>query len=200
MAIKVGVPIEQLDTLASLVAPSVAEKVLNGYCDKRIRRYPEALHHRSVQNVFVAIAQEMKCLGEADCELLDEMRAALEDDRPEGFTPKNTELIQQVLTPGVWDLVLNLPFAMMEEARRQQQHSPVRAAVTAQLAVAIAIMGNVPVRIKNLTEVRIGFNLSKPGGSKSPYWRLPRLRCQEPHQAPISAGGPYQLADRRVCA
>ena len=192
MAIKVGVPIEQLDTLASLVAPSVAEKVLNGYCDKN-GGIPK-LYTIDLAKRFVAIAQEMKCLGEADCELLDEMRAALEDDRPEGFTPKNTELIQQVLTPGVWDLVLNLPFAMMEEARRQQQHSPVRAAVTAQLAVAIAILGNVPVRIKNLTEVRIGFNLSKPGGSKSPYWlNFPdydvknRIKLQYPLEDHISS-------------
>src|ERR1700722_3046072 len=34
MAVRVGVPIEQLDSLAALLSPSVAEKVLNAYCEK----------------------------------------------------------------------------------------------------------------------------------------------------------------------
>ena len=70
----------------------------------------------------------------------------------------------------MWERVVKLPFAMMAEARRQQQHSPVRAAVLAQLAVAIAILILVPLRIKNLTEIRLGINLSKPDGPKSQYW------------------------------
>jgi hypothetical protein len=48
-------------------------------------------------------------------------------------------------------LPLNLPFQMMAEARRDR--GPVRAAVTAQVAVAIAILTIVPVRIKNLTQI-----------------------------------------------
>jgi len=168
MAVKVGVPIESLDSLSALVAPAVAEKVLNGYSEKN-GGHPK-LYTIQLACRFLAIAKETKCLGDSDCELLNEMRMMLEEDRPDGFTPKNTALIQKVLTPGVWDRVVNLPFAMMKEARRQQQHSPVRAAVTAQLAVAIAILCIVPVRIKNLAEIRLGFNLSKPGGPKSQYW------------------------------
>jgi hypothetical protein len=168
MAVKVGMPIDQLDSLAALLAPSVVEKVLDGYCEKN-GGHPK-LYTIDLAGRFLAIAKEMKCLNDADCELLDEMRVALEEDRPEGFTPKNMAVIRQVLTPGVWDRVVNLPFAMMAEARKHQQHAPLRAAVTAQIAVAIAILCIAPVRIKNLTAIRLGTNLSKPGGPKSQYW------------------------------
>jgi hypothetical protein len=67
------------------------------------------------------------------------MRLELDGYGRERLTPKNIALIRQVLTPGVWGRVLNLPIAMMAEAQRQQ-HDPIRAAVTAQLGVAIAIL------------------------------------------------------------
>ena len=58
---------------------------------------------------------------------------------------------------------------MMAEARRQQ-HAPVRAAVMAQIAVAIAVLAVAPVRLANLTAIRLGTNLIKPGGREKNYW------------------------------
>jgi hypothetical protein len=168
MAVRVGVPIEQLDSLAALLSPGVAEKVLNAYCDQNGGN--PTVYAVNLAGRFLAIAKETKCLDEADCEQLKEMWSALEDDRPEGFTAKNTELIRQVLTPEVWDRVINLPFALMKEAWRQRDDKPVQSAVTAQIAVAIAILTVAPVRIKNLTEIRLGLNLNKLGGPRSQYW------------------------------
>jgi integrase len=168
MAVRVGVPIEQLDSLAALLSPDVVEKVLNAYCEKNGGN--PTVYAVNLAGRFLANAQETKCLNQADCEQLKDMWSALEDDRPEGFTPKNTELIRHVLTPEVWDRVINLPFALMKEAWRQREHKPVQSAVTAQLATAIAILTIVPVRIKNLTEIRLGLNLNKPGGPQSQYW------------------------------
>jgi integrase len=59
---------------------------------------------------------------------------------------------------------------MMAIARSQQAHAPNRAAITAQLAVAIAILSVSPVRLANLTAIRLGTNLIKPGGPSSNYW------------------------------
>ena len=98
------------------------------------------------------------------------MRRDLEDHRRGGLTDKNLELIRQVLTPGVWSRVVKLPLTMMATARRLQAHAPNRAAVTAQLAVAIAILSAAPVRLANLTAIRLGTNLIKPGGLDSNYW------------------------------
>jgi integrase len=73
-----------------------------------------------------------------------------------------------VLTPGVWDRVVKLPLEMMAAAR--QQHAPISAAVTAQLAVAIGILTAAPVRLANLTAIRLGLNLIKPDSPNSNYW------------------------------
>lgn len=168
MAVKVGVPIEKLDSLAALLAPDVAEKVLDAYWQKN-GETPK-LFTIDLAAKFLSIAKETKCLNDADCELLDEMRRDFEDHRQEGLTDKNFAFLRQVLTPGVWGRVVKLPFAMMAEARRLLQHAPVRAAVMAQIAVAIAILTVAPLRLANLTAIRLGTNLIKPGGPASNYW------------------------------
>ena len=168
MAVKVGVRIEKLDSLRSMLKPNVAEKILDAYWERngtKPRLYTVYLARR-----FVAVAKETKCLNDKDCERLQDMCRRLHDERPgDGLTDKNLEFLRKVLTPGVWGRVLKLPMAMMAEARRQQ-HAPVRAAVIAQMAVAIAILAVAPVRLANLTSIRLGINLQKPDGPNSDYW------------------------------
>ena len=168
MAIKTGVPIAELNSLSALLVPDVAEKVLDAYWQKNGEN--PKLFTIDLACRFLAIAKETKCLSDKECERLDEMRRDLEDHRQEGLTDKNIAFLRQVLTPGVWERVLKLPFAMMADARRQQAHGSVRAAVTAQLAVAIAILSVAPIRLQNLTAIRLGTNLIKPGGPASNYW------------------------------
>jgi integrase len=85
------------------------------------------------------------------------------------LTGKNLALIRQVLTEGIWSKVVSLPNALMRQARADQTHAPVKAAVTAQLAVAIAILSFAPVRLANLVSIELGKNLIKPGGPDS-FW------------------------------
>jgi integrase len=168
MAVKVGAPIETLTSLSALIAPKVVEKVLDAYWAHNGER--PKLFTIDLAGRFLAIAKETKCRDEKDCERLDEMRRALDEQRPEGLTEKNLKVIRQVLTAGVWTRVVKLPLQMMAFARLQQRHAPARAAVTAQLAVAIAILTFAPVRLANLAAIKLGFNLIKPGGPDSNYW------------------------------
>jgi hypothetical protein len=165
MAVRIGIPIKKLDSLRSMLKPIVAEKILDAYGD-RPKLYTVYLARR-----FVAIAKEIKCLSDRDCQRLQDMWRRLHDERPaEGLTDKNLDFLRKILTPGVWNRVLKLPIAMMAEARRCQQHAPIRAAVIAQLAVAIAVLSVAPVRLANLTSIRLGLNLNKPDGPDSDYW------------------------------
>jgi integrase len=86
------------------------------------------------------------------------------------LTPKNLQLIRQVLTEGIWSEVVSLPGVLMQQARLAKDHAPIKAAVTAQLAVAIAILTFAPIRVSNLMSIELGKNLIKPGGLNSPYW------------------------------
>jgi hypothetical protein len=168
MAAKTGVAIGDLNALSALLSPDVVERVLDAYCAKN-GETPKAFTI-DLACRFVAIARETKCIDEAARERLDQMRQHLEDQRRGGLTDKNTALIRQVLTPGVWNRVVNLPQDLMSKARSQGLSAPHRAAVTAQLAVAIAILTVAPVRLANLVAIRLGINLIKPGGPDSNYW------------------------------
>ena len=75
-----------------------------------------------------------------------------------------------MLTDGVWSEVVSLPNVLMQQARLAKDHAPIKAAVTAQLAVAIAILTFAPVRLSNLVGIELGKNLIKPGGLNTPYW------------------------------
>ena len=66
--------------------------------------------------------------------------------------------MRQVISGDVWRRVINLPDALMAQARLLSDQSPVKAAVTAQLAVAIAILTNAPVRLSNLVQIRLDKN------------------------------------------
>jgi hypothetical protein len=168
MAVRIGIPIKKLDSLRAMLRPNVAERILDSYWAKN-GEMPK-LYTIDLARRFLAIARETKCLNDKDCEKLHRIWRRLYDERPpEGLTDKNLEFLRKVLSPGAWGRVVRLPFAMMEEARRQR-HAPTRAAVIAQLAVAIAILAVAPVRLANLTSIRLGSNLNKPDGPNSNYW------------------------------
>jgi len=57
----------------------------------------------------------------------------------------------------------------MAEARANRKTKPYRAAVTAQLAIAILILIRAPIRMQNLASIQVGLNLVKPGGLEAPY-------------------------------
>ena len=116
------------------------------------------------------MARETGCLDQTAIDRLDEIRFVLEQHRQEDLTPKNLQLIRQVLTDGVWSEVVSLPDALMRQARLANDHAPTKAAVSAQLAVAIAILTFAPVRLANLVSIELGQNLIKPGGPNTPYW------------------------------
>jgi integrase len=170
MAVKSGVPIEALDSLGKLLAPDVVEKILDGYW-RRNGEEPKTFTIDLAKRLLM-IARETKCVDASACDRLDEMRVALEAHRCDGLTDKNIALIRKVLTPGVWGRVVNLPFAMMADARARRAYSPVLAAITAQLAAAIAILTVAPVRLANLTAIRLDVNLIRPGGPDSKYWLI----------------------------
>ena len=169
MAVRLGVvPIKRLTSLAALLHPDVAEPVLDAYWQKNGEEPTTSTI--DLGKKVLRMARETACLDQAELDRLDEMRVALEQHRREGLTPKNLQLIRQVLTEGVWREVVALPNVLMEQARSAKDHAPIKAAISARLAVAIAILTFAPVRLANLVTIKLGENLIKPGGLHTPYW------------------------------
>jgi hypothetical protein len=168
MAMKVGVPLASLTSLGALIHPSVAEKVLNGYWSKDGEAPSTYTINLSCR--FVALAHSVGGLDEVALRKLGDLRFELEQHREDGMTPKNLALIRCVLTDEVWSRVTKLPDQLMRQARLERRHAPVRAAVLAQIAVAVAILTVAPIRLGNLAGIRLGENLIKPGGPQSNYF------------------------------
>ena len=168
MAVRLDVPIESLKSLAALLHPDVVESVIEAYWQKNGNK--PKVFTIDLGWKLLRIAREIGCLDQTAVERLDEIRAKLEDHRQSGLTEKNLKLVRLVLTDGIWSEVISLPNILMQQARYAKDHAPVKAAVTAQLAVAVAILTFAPIRLGNLVAIELGQNLIKPGGLNSPYW------------------------------
>ena len=168
MAVRLGQPRESLTSLEALLDPALVEEVLDAYWEENGEE--PRVYTIDMAWKLLAVARETKCLSEADLAKLDEIRAAMEEHRHGGLTEKNLKVIRAVLTEGVWDRVVQLPRAMMAEARSLRHQAPVKAAVLAQIATAIAILCFAPIRLGNLIQIRLEENLIKPGSLDGPYW------------------------------
>jgi hypothetical protein len=143
------IPLHDSDLAQRLVTCFAVDVLIPAEADAAsaafVARFPHLEHHRCRLGIF----------HEHSCDFAD-IRHALRrmdlnhDERSVSqlLLPvwEAIALIRQVLTPGVWSRVVKLPLTMMATARRLQAHAPNRAAVTAQLAVAIAILAAAPVR------------------------------------------------------
>jgi integrase len=168
MAVRLSVPIESLTSLAALLHPDVVERVVEAYWQKNGDEPKTSTI--DLGKKVLRMARATGCLDQVALERLDELRSALEQHRHEGLTAKNLQLVRQVLTAGVWSEVVSLPNVLMQQARSAKDHAPIKAGVSAQLAVAVAILTFAPVRLFNLVSIELGQNLIKPGGLNTPYW------------------------------
>jgi hypothetical protein len=130
-AVRLGVPIATLTSLAALLHPDVAEPIIDAYWQRNGQE--PSIATIALGWTVLRMARETRCLDQAALERLEEMSAALENYRREGLTPKNLRLVRQVLTDGVWSKIVALPNILIQEARRAKDHAPTKAAVSAQL-------------------------------------------------------------------
>jgi integrase len=166
-AVRLGIPMEELSSLSILLAPELAEQII----DKEWEDNGDEPKTSTIDlaKKLVAVARAANCLTKEQLTQLDDKRAALEEYRKEGMTQKNLKLVRRVLNSEVWARVINCPDGLMRQARALKDQAPVKAAVTAQIAAAVAIVTAAPVRASNLATIRLEENLIKPGGPDTPY-------------------------------
>jgi integrase len=164
-AVRLGIVIDSLTSMKKLLDPEIVALVIDDEW-KKAGDEPKTTTIDLGKKVL-AIARSVGCVDEAGLEKLGDIRSELEKHRQGGMTAKNMKLIRQVLNEKVWERVVNCPTELMKHARKDQ--APVKAAVTAQIAVGIAILTEAPVRAANLAAIRLDENLIKPGGPETPY-------------------------------
>jgi integrase len=166
-AVRLGIPIDSLTSLSVLLAPEVVDRVLDAEWEQNGDEPKTSTI--DLAKKLVAVARSAGCLMSEQLGELDDKRATLEQYRKEGLTPKNLKLIRQVMNSEVWARVVNCPDDLMRRARSLRDQAPVKAAITAQIAVAVAILTFAPIRAANLASIGLGDNLIKPGGPDTPY-------------------------------
>jgi integrase len=193
-AVKIGVPIENLTSLRALVHPDVAERVLDAYWEKD-GEHPK-IYTIDLGWKLLAIARQLG-LPEEELERLDEARAALDEHRPDDLmTEKNKAVIRYVTTTDVWREVVRLPEILMKEAHEIRHQAPVKAAVMAQIAVAIAILTFAPIRLGNLARIKLDENLIRPGmGQALLVFRRYDVKNLVDLEFPLDAGLAGLIAD-----
>jgi len=165
-AVDAGIPLEELNSLRDLLRPDRVEIIIDYYWRRNGER--PSLYTIDLASKLLALARS-EALSEEDIARLDEIRIALEQYRSTGLTEKNRTFLRQIAHGGVWRKVVQLPRTLIAWATANRQTKPIRAAVTAQLAIAILILIRAPIRMQNLASIRIGVNLIRPGGIGSPY-------------------------------
>lgn len=168
MMVRLGKSIESFRSLRDLVAPEAVRGLLDAYwerCGDRPTNYVIDLAWK-----LPSIARHTNSLTEEELAELDEMRIALEEHRRSGLTEKNLAVVRAVLAGDVWTKVVQLPDQLIAEARERKAMSPMKAAVLAQVAVAVRILTFAPIRIGNLADISLETNLIRPDGLAGPYW------------------------------
>ncbi len=164
--VEAGIPLEELGSLRDLPRPDRVEIIIEFYWKKNGER--PSLYTINLASKLLALARNEALSGE-EIERLEEIRVSLEEHRTTGLTEKNRTLIRQIAHGDVWRKVVRLPQKLIAKATAKLQTLPVKAAVTAQLAIAILILIRAPIRMQNLASIRIGINLIRPGGPGTPY-------------------------------
>lgn len=173
MAVRHGVALETIANLNDLLSPSVTEVILDAYWKKdgdEPRSYTIDLGR-----LFFVMARELGGLSPEEISRLDEMRASLEAYRKTGLTEKNLKAIREMLAGDSFRRLLKAPDNLMLRARAAGYSAPKKAAVLAQLAIAIRILCVAPIRLSNLSEIRLGEHLMKPGGPTANYRLIYRV-------------------------
>lgn len=157
-----------ITSLNDLVEPSAFTAVLRRYLNVDGKPRPTA-HH--LAHTLVKLATYV--LIEDDPASLDQIKELKRLQKclgpiPAGLTDKNRSLLRTLDDPGTRAKLLLLPERSAAFARRAFS---ARAAISFEIATAIAILECAPLRISNLAHLRLDQHLVRPGGPRS-LWQI----------------------------
>lgn len=161
-AVAEGVDASSLTRLADLLKLPVYKAALQGQW-RRTGRKASTYHSKSAA-VLISIGRYWVGLPETELKVLRDAARKVEPAKRRGLTQKNLDRLRPFDNPRTALALLNLPFAIRKEVERGKL-SARRAAVQAQVAVAIAILLIAPMRLKNLRLLRLDRHLVRHGKS-----------------------------------
>lgn len=188
--VKRGNPPEALSSLADLVQLETVKEILRHYLSRNEPITPAFLN--SLAQALFSIAKDWVGVDEAHLEGLRNVRRRLPPVLA-GMTDKNRAVLRQFEDGETLRRLLFLPQQLLAEARKIGANSE-RAAIKAQLAVAIELLLMAPIRMSNLIAIRVGEELIRPGGRTGSY-RLVIDPAETKNAEPIEFALPPELSE-----
>ena len=160
-AVEGGVAVGRLTSLRDLVRPDIARVVLETYLKRTDDKVTTFIS--DLAGCLTSIARRWCKVPESELAELERLQGKLNQDRRTGLTDKNLHAIRLLKDPVNWARLRRLPQKLMSEALNAET-ATYRAAVKAQIAVAIQILIVAPMRIGNLAALSLSENVLQPGG------------------------------------
>jgi len=157
-------PIENITTLADIVSVEAMKTALRHYFKKTNQRPTTFMH--AMAKCIISIARHYVDVDADHVEALKVFKRRLGSE-PTGLTEKNKETLRQFEHDDNILNLLNLPEHLMDP-RALKKLLPYRRAVQVQLALVLSILLHAPLRMNNLTHLRLDIHLARPGGQNGP--------------------------------
>jgi integrase len=182
-AVHRGIPVTDIDSLATLVSRPVVEASLQWYVDRFEGRTTNYL--RDLAKTLKLIALHWVRCDKAHVDWLRQLIRRLDTEQP-GLTEKNRATLRQFDSPANIQRLLAVPDALMAQAASIKD--PYRAAHRYLWGLVIELFTYAPMRIGNLATLRIDRHLVRPEGPKGPV--IIALTADEtkngrPHEYPL---------------
>lgn len=180
-----GHAIGSITSFSVLVEVPNVQAILRHYYEKDGKRW--SAFARGLGQALTAIAVHWVRVDEAHCLALQEARRRM-GSQPSGMTTKNKDMLRQFYDDGNRERLYSLPRQLMDLASAKPANK--RAAGLAQIAVAVELLLNAPVRMANLISIDIARHLVRPGGDRAPYeliFRGDETKNTEPLEYALSA-------------
>jgi len=137
-----------------------------------LRHYLERLNHEPTQYLrdlaksLILVARHWVRVDHEHLETLREIKRRLGGDRT-GLTEKNRNALRQLESPDNVRRLVCLPVTLLAEVERRSP-TDAKAAIKAQIAVALEILLMAPMRAHNLVGLRLDRHIVRPAGPKGP--------------------------------
>ena len=159
-----GWEIESIRSLADIVTVEAAKTGLKFILDRMGGK--RTVHpHQHAKLLCTLARQWVPGVGPAQLKELEAIRKRLRPAQ-RGMTPKNRKTLRYFDDPTVVSKFLLIPDKIQRQCRSQVPFKQ-SAAVKVQMALAVALLTNAPVRCRNLHSIRLGKNLIDSGTGRS---------------------------------
>ena len=182
-----GTPVDDVRRLADIARLEPIKLILGhmlsrGDCEHRAGAF-------NMANFLKAAAEHRVKVDEVELAKIRKITSKL-SSKQKGLTEKNRRRLMPFNDPEVVCNFLNLPYRLASDVRRDGRKTVVNA-ITAQLAVAIAILQAVPLRIKNLTALDLAEHIVERSGKVYILIEADEVKNQRSYQMEL----PQEVAD-----